>query len=65
MPYDEVAKKATIKYRDKNIKRMTLDLNKNTDSDIIEWLKSVDNKQGYIKDLIRADMLEYSRLQSD
>ena len=31
-------------------------LNKATDADIIEWMSSRDNKQGYIKELIRADM---------
>ena len=29
--------------------------NKVTDADIIEHLDSMDNKQGYIKDLIRKD----------
>lgn len=33
-----------------------LKLNRHTDADIIEKLDSVDNKQGYIKDLIRQDI---------
>ena len=35
---------------------VTMKLNKNQDADIIEKLNSVDNRQGYIKDLIRADI---------
>lgn len=35
---------------------ITMKLNKNTDADIIEKLESVDNKQGYIKRLIREDV---------
>ena len=35
---------------------VTMKLNKNTDADIIEKLDSVDNKQGYIKRLIREDL---------
>lgn len=31
-------------------------LNNNTDSDLIAKLDSVPSKQGYIKDLIRADL---------
>jgi hypothetical protein len=35
---------------------MKLDLNRNTDSDIISFLETCENKQGYIKKLIREDM---------
>ena len=48
--------KANLKYKRKNIKQMKLDLNRNTDSDIINHLETCENKQGYIKDLIRKDM---------
>ena len=33
-----------------------LKLNIKTDADIIEWLNSKENRQGYIKSLIRDDM---------
>lgn len=33
-----------------------LKLNKGADKDIIQRLKDQDNKQGYIKDLIRTDI---------
>lgn len=39
-----------------HVKRMSIALNRNTDRDIIEKLDTVKSKQGYIKDLIRADM---------
>ena len=38
-----------------NTVQIKLKLNKNTDADIIEKLDSIDNKQGYIKQLIRED----------
>lgn len=39
-----------------NTTRVAIKLNNNTDRDIISYLDSLDNKQGYIKELIRADM---------
>lgn len=33
-----------------------LRLNNKTDADIIEFLKSLPNKQGYLKELIRKDI---------
>lgn len=36
--------------------RVAVNLNKNTDLDIINHLKKKENVQGYIKVLIRADM---------
>ena len=44
-------------YDKKNRKQVLLKLNKETDSDIIEALSHVTNKQGYIKALIRAHIL--------
>jgi hypothetical protein len=48
--------RANLRYQKKNIKQMKLDLNRNTDSDIIIFLDQCENKQGYIKALIREDM---------
>ena len=42
----------------KNTVVKTLKLNKNTDSDILEKLESVDNVQGYLKELIRRDIMK-------
>lgn len=55
----EAQKKAQREYsrrsRDK-FKVFTLKLNKESDVDVIDKLASVDNMQGYIKNLIREDM---------
>lgn len=39
-----------------NTRQYKLKLNKNTDADLIAWLDSIENRQSYLKDLIRADM---------
>ena len=52
----EARKRAQMKYNKEHTKQVTLRLNKRTEADIIEWLDKADNKQGYIKSLIRADM---------
>ena len=56
----EYAKKtgyaADMKYKKTNTKQIALRLNYNTDSDILEKLARVENTQGYIKNLIRADI---------
>ena len=49
----ESLKKAQEKYDKNNTVRYGFKLNKNTDNDIIEYLNSLTNKQGYIKSLIR------------
>ena len=52
----ESQKRATAKYDKANTWQLTLKLNLKTDADVIERLRSVDNRQGYIKRLIREDM---------
>lgn len=47
---------ANRRYNDKMVKRYNLAFNKGTDVDIIEHLDRQENKQGYIKELIRKDM---------
>lgn len=39
-----------------NTTRIVMNLNHNTDRDVLEKLSQVPSKQGYIKDLIRADI---------
>lgn len=48
------------KWRKDNLKHVALCLNVNKpgDSAIYEHLQNMDNKQGYVKDLIRRDMEE-------
>ncbi len=52
----ESQKKANKKYDENNTKQIKLKLNLKTDKDILDKLNSVDNKQGYIKKLIREDI---------
>ena len=55
----EAQKRAQKKYDDANrdkFKFIQLKLNRETDADIIEKLTSVSSMQGYIKELIRADL---------
>ena len=44
------------RYDAANTLQIALKLNKKTDADILKRLEAVGNKQGYIKDLIRADI---------
>ena len=59
MPYKDKDKRRSYQSRwcKDNTKGIYLKLVKSTDADIIQRLADVDNKQGYIKELIRADIL--------
>ena len=46
----------TARYHKENLKQYKFNLSLIHDSDLIEFLDAVPNKQGYIKNLIRADM---------
>lgn len=48
--------RATAKYDAEHVRRYGIKLNLKTDADLIKKLDSVESMQGYIKDLIRADM---------
>ena len=52
----EAQKAADARYKAANTKQIKFVLNKNTEPDLIAHLESIDNVQGYIKSLIRADM---------
>ena len=47
---------ASMKYNDKNVTQFKMALNNTTDKDIIDHLHTKENKQGYVKNLIRNDM---------
>lgn len=49
-------RRSIAKYDKENTTQIKMKLNNKTDSDIIEHLKKQDNKQGYIKKLIRDDI---------
>ena len=55
----EARKRAVKKYDEANTKQVHLKLNLKTDADILEHLANVGNVQGYIKELIRADIEDY------
>lgn len=48
--------KAQKKYDAENTRQVHLKLNLRIDEDVLEKLDSVPSKQGYIKELIRADL---------
>lgn len=52
----ESQKRASKKYDAEHTKTIKMKLNKNTDKDILQWLELQENKQGYLKGLIRKDM---------
>lgn len=54
MPRTEAEKKARKAYREKG-KRFTVEFYP-TEQALINWLYAKENKQAYIKDLIRQDM---------
>lgn len=51
--------KNNYEYEKNNFTRVSIKLCNNTDSDIIEALRTCGNKQGYIKALIREDNKRY------
>lgn len=52
----DAQRKANAKYDKTHTQSVMLKLNKQTDADVLGMLESVDNRQGYIKDLIRQDL---------
>lgn len=53
----QAQKQASKKYDKAHTKNLCLKLNIETDKDILEHLKLQDNVQGYIKSLIRKDLM--------
>lgn len=56
MAYNDRIKESNAKSNKKNCKTYLLKLTKSTDADIIAFLDGLDNKQGYIKELIRKEL---------
>ena len=48
--------KAQYKYDKENTRQVMLKLNKTSDADVLMKLDNIDNRQGYIKELIRNDI---------
>lgn len=54
----EANKRASKKYDQINTKMISVKINKRTDADILQRIDAIDNKQSYIKGLIRRDIKE-------
>lgn len=52
----EAERRAKVKYQKKVMRQVSLKLNMNQDKELIDKLDRVENVQGYIKALIRADI---------
>lgn len=52
----DAVRKAQRKYDSTHTTQISLKFNLGTDADILEYLMTKENRQGYIKSLIRADM---------
>jgi hypothetical protein len=48
--------RASKKYNEANRKTFALHVNRKTESDILKKLESMDNREGYLKSLIRQDI---------
>lgn len=44
------------KYRKKNVLHVGIDFNRNTEPKLVDKIESVENRSGYVKDLIRRDI---------
>lgn len=51
--YTDAQKRATMKWNKIHTKMFNMRLNKEKDADILEWLSSLDNKEGTAKALFR------------
>lgn len=49
-------RKATAKYKKENMKQVKFEINKATEPELLAWIEAQENKQGYIRSLILADM---------
>lgn len=59
----EALKRAVAKYDAKHTRQIKLKLNLKYDKDILDELDRQSNKQGYIKQLIRADILKSEEVE--
>lgn len=52
----EARKRTEIRYRQKNVRQYALKFYRNTEGDIIDYIESLDNISGKIKELLRQEM---------
>ena len=44
------------RYDKKNVVRVSVAFNRSTEPELVDYIESIDNKSGYIKDLLKAEM---------
>ena len=52
----EAQRRAVAKYDKENTTQIKFKLNKKTDADIIEYLKTIENRSQWFKDIVRAEI---------
>ena len=55
MPPSEAQKRATAKYVREKVRSLSIRFYP-ADYELLDWIKEQPNQQGYIRDLVRADM---------
>lgn len=48
--------RASAKYIKSTQRQYLLKVNKKTETELYEWMESIENRQGYLKELVLADM---------
>ena len=61
----ESQRRSSAKYKASKTRQLSLNLSLQYDADILAQLDAVPNKQGYIKDLIRADIARKGTAQNE
>ena len=46
-------------YEKENLRQIRLKINRKTEPDLLAWIEKQENIQGYIKELIRKDMISH------
>lgn len=65
MAISEAQKRAQRKYNDTHQRQIKFSFSIQNDADVLAQLDSIPNKQGYIKDLIRADIARKGTAQKE
>lgn len=52
-------------YEKEYTRQIKFKLNRKFDADVIEWLEQQENVQGYLKELVRADMALHKYLNEE
>lgn len=61
MAVSKAGLKADRNYKRKSIRNISLSLNKTIDKDIIEYLDNLENKNGFLKEIIRKEIRRNER----